>query len=135
MEIGKLRRWRGNDPAFPGAIFFFQGEPKLGAQYFGGDLDFGKFWPEARSVADSERVVFDAFGVGRASLGQLLGPRVWIAAIKAMAAGFRQGKATGDVHQMPGMFLVREGRVAWMHAYAHAGDRPDLAVIPRNDST
>jgi len=128
MEIGKLRRWRGNDPAFPEAIFFFQGEPKLGAEYF------GKFWPEARSVADSERVFFDALGVGRASLGQLLGPRVWIAAIKAMAAGFRQGKATGDVHQMPGMFLVRDGRVAWMHAYAHAGDRPDLSAIPRSGS-
>ena len=92
---------------------------------------FESLWPGSPSVSDVRREFYKAFGVGRGSLWQLLRPKVWAAGFKAFFEGYRQGKSTSDTAQMPGMFLVSGDRVAWSHDYSHAGDRPDLAAIPR----
>jgi len=90
-----------------------------------------QLWPASPSISDEERAFYRAFGVGRGSWWQLLQPKVWLAGIQAFREGYRQTKATADTAQMPGMFLVSGERVAWSHEYSHAGDRPDLAAIPR----
>ena len=90
-----------------------------------------KLWPGAPSVSDEARKFYKAFGVGRGTWWQLIQPKVWAAGVKAFFEGYRQGKTTADTAQMPGMFLVSGDRVAWSHEYSHAGDRPDLAAIPR----
>jgi hypothetical protein len=106
-------------------LFFSMEAAEEGSAYF------ESLWPGVPSVSDEGRVFYRAFGVGKGSLWQLIQPKVWLAGIQAFREGFRQGKTTSDAEQMPGMFLVSGGRVAWSHEYSHAGDRPDLAAIPR----
>jgi hypothetical protein len=31
---------------------------------------------------------------------------------------------------MPGVFLVRAGRIVWAHEFRHAGDLPDFGAVP-----
>jgi hypothetical protein len=126
MEIGKLRRWRAKDQTFPRSLFFSMEPVEQGRAYF------ESLWPGAVCVSDERRFFYRAFGLERARLWQLVQPAVLVAGMRAFFEGFRQGRATADTAQMPGMFLVSGGRVAWSHEYSHAGDRPDLAGIPRN---
>ncbi|MCB9871695.1 MAG: hypothetical protein H6837_17710 [Planctomycetes bacterium] len=87
---------------------------------------FPELWPEARVVCDEAKVLYTAFGVTRGGLGQVLGPRVWLAGARALLAGHGVGRPSGDVWQMSGAFLVRAGRVLRVHRYAHSADHPDF---------
>lgn len=95
----------------------------------GGDAFFADRWPEASAIADPEGRLFDAFGLGRGRLGQLFGPGVWAAGLRAARKGCGIGRPVGDVLRMPGFFLIREDRVVWQHVARHVGDQPDRAVI------
>jgi hypothetical protein len=62
----------------------------------------------------------------------MLAPRVLWALLKATLAGHLPGRIQGDVSQLPGAFLLHQGRVIKSHAYRDAADRPnyvDLATI------
>ena len=90
---------------------------------------FASRWPEARVVADPERVFYDGFGRGRAGLGAFLSPRAICRYIQAMFKGNFVGRPVGSVMVMPGMFLVRDGEVVWEHEFKHVGDHPDLQAL------
>ena len=106
-------------------ILFHQGSEEQGA----GFLD--RFWPEARAVSDSGLEFYGDFGLSRGSAGQVLGPGVWRAAVRATLKGNVAGRPVGDVWIMPGMFLVEGDRILWRYDYEHAGDRPDLREVTR----
>jgi hypothetical protein len=94
-----------------------------------GDRFFAKFWPDAIAIADPERVLYTAFGLGPGTVGQVIGPRALLAAGRALLRGNLVGKPVGDVKVMPGAFLVEDKAIAWSHDYAHSGDRPDFASL------
>lgn len=116
-------RGASEDPTFPSAILFFQGSREEGAAFF------ERFWPEARAVADPEKFFYDAFGIGRGRLGQLLGPRVIAAGLRAALKGNWIGRPVGDPRVMPGLLLVENDRITWRHDFEHAGDHPDLTAL------
>ena len=123
--VQKLRSAsRGKD--FPAPLFFVQGNPDEARSFF------GRFWPEARAVSDPEHFFFDAFGARRGSWWQLLGPRVWVAALRALFKGNSIGRPVGDPRRMPALVLVRDEKVVWQHEFRHAGDLPDSPAIPWN---
>ncbi len=107
-------------------LFFHQGSCEDGASFFG-DL-----WPEARVVADQSGGFFEAFGVKTGNLRELLGPGVWVRAIKAVRKGHRLGKPVGDPWTMPGIFLVENREILWSWRFKHAGDLPDFSRISRD---
>ncbi len=75
-------------------------------------------------LADPDREAYRAFGLGRGTLGQIAGPAVWGAGIKALARG-GIGVPVGDTMQMPGAFIIdREGVVRWVHYPANQAERP-----------
>ena len=74
-----------------------------------GERFFDERWPEARAVSDPEKTLFDAFGLERGSLGQLIGPRTWLAGFKARRHGV--GLPKGDPRVLAGSFLVRGAEV------------------------
>ena len=80
-------------------------------------------------VDDPHGVLYRAFGLGRGSLGQVAGPRVWLRGLRALLSGHGAGKAGGDVLRMPGVFLVHNGKV--MKAFRHrtSADRPDYVGL------
>jgi hypothetical protein len=84
-----------------------------------GDAFLGERWPEARAVSDPDQQLYSALGLGRGRLGQLFGPRVLLAGLKARRFGV--GKPVGDPLVMSGWFLVEGGRVVWEHRHEHAG--------------
>jgi len=116
-------RGASEDPTFPSVLFFFQGSPEEGAAFF------ERFWPEARAVSDPEKLFYDAFGIGRGRLGQLLGPRVIAAGLRAAFKGNWIGRPVGDPRVMPGVLLVENDCVIWHHDFEHAGDHPDFKVL------
>lgn len=112
-----------DEPNQPDAVFIHQ------ASVEDGELFFAERAPGARAVADPEGVLFDAFGLRRGSLLELLGPSVWWRGLRALSRGHFVGKPAGDTLRMPGAFLVRGRRILWSHRARHAGDQPDLAAV------
>ena len=80
-------------------------------------------------LADSNRVLYRALGLEKGSWFQLLGPRViWRAGV-ATARGHRLGRRDGDIRQMPGVFLVQDGRIVEAFRHRNVADRPDYSAI------
>ncbi|MEJ5170083.1 MAG: peroxiredoxin-like family protein [Fimbriimonadales bacterium] len=81
-------------------------------------------------ICDPERHLFQAFGLERGTLGQLLGPKVWARGAKAFAAGYRQGRPLGDPAQLPGSFVLdQNARIVWSHLAKHAADTTEPSVL------
>ena len=80
---------------------------------------FAERWPEARAASDENAELYAAFGLGRASLGQMLGPRVFLAGLKALRHGV--GRPVGNPLLQSGWFLVAGDEVVWAHVHEHVG--------------
>ncbi|MEM1126406.1 MAG: peroxiredoxin-like family protein [Bacteroidota bacterium] len=122
--VGDLRKASTQQAAYPPVLFVYQGTPEQGRAFFEG------LWPEARAIADLPRVLYDAFGLERGSVGQMFGPVVWACGVRAAAKGHFIGAPVGDPWVMPGLFLVEGPTVRWHHDFAHAGDHPAFDTLP-----
>lgn len=109
---------------FPPLLFFFQGTPTEGRAFLRRD------WPTVRAVADAGLRFYEAFGVERMGWLDMLRPGLWAAERRARGKGIEQGDRSGDIWRLPGVFLVRDGRILWAHEFRHAGDLPDFAAVP-----
>lgn len=76
-------------------------------------------------ISDSSKHVYQAFGLGRGSLMQLFGPNLWRRGFQALADGHGVGKLQGDGFQMPGLFVLEDGKITQSYIHKDAGDRPD----------
>ena len=66
--------------------------------------------------SDPERRLYSAFGLERTSLGRLLGPASWLGMVRAglKSRSLPEAKLkgiVGDVLQMPGVFLLKDGQI------------------------
>jgi len=86
---------------------------------------------DAIFVEDPDRSLYNAFELRRGSLRQLLGPRVVLRGIAATLRGHIVGKPAGDTLQMPGAFVVEDGRIVRAHRHADASDRPDYCELAK----
>lgn len=85
------------------------------------------------AVADPERRLYLGLGLKRGTFLQLFGPRVWWRGAKAFFSGHGAGKLQGDATQMPGTFLIHQGRVVRRYEHQDTSDKPDyvgLATLP-----
>lgn len=80
-------------------------------------------------VSDPDKRLYRALELRRGSFAQLFGPSVCIAGFKATLRGHLVGKLVGDGFQMPGVFLIRDGRVVSAHRHRTAAERPDYAGL------
>ncbi len=82
------------------------------------------------NISDPECKLYATFGLGKGSVSQLFGLKNFIrgfeTTIKGIPIGIRQ---IGDGFQMPGVFLIRNGRVMDSYIHASASDRPDYEKI------
>lgn len=76
-------------------------------------------------ISDPRKRVYQAFGLGRGNLLQLFGPNLWMRGFQAMADGHGVGKLQGDGFQMPGLFVLEDGKITQRYIHRDAGDRPD----------
>jgi len=80
-------------------------------------------------VSDPTKALYRALDLPRGSLGQLFGPPVWGRGLAAVLAGHGIGPLVGDGFQMPGAFLIRDGRIVAAYRHRHAADRPDCGAL------
>ena len=79
--------------------------------------------------ADPDRVLYRALGLAKGSFLQLLGPRVIWRAGAATLRGHTLGRKDGDAWQMPGVFLVSDGRIVEAFRHRDVADKPDYRAI------
>ena len=122
--VDNLRRLSTSTIGFPDVLLVFPATEAEGRRFF------TEAWPEARAVSDSNYQFFRAFDVSKASLRELLGPGVWIRALTAAGRGYLPGWPTGNPSLLPGILLLKEGRVIWKWKFRNIGDAPDFSRLP-----
>jgi hypothetical protein len=95
----------------------------------GGNTVLQSAWLGASGIADPERHLYDAFGVERGGMAQMLGPAVVACGIRATLKGNLIGRKDGDPWTLPTFVLVDGDRVLWRHDGRHAGDHPNWSEI------
>jgi hypothetical protein len=85
------------------------------------------------AFSDPGRELYTAFELTRGSLWQLFGPAVWLAGIRAWRHGV--GMLAGDGFQMPGAFVLRDGKIIKAFKHQSAGARPDYCELARTGAT
>lgn len=85
----------------------------------------------ASGIADPDQVLHRAFEVPRGGWREMFGIRSWIAGARATLRGKLIGAKVGDGWTLPVWTVIDGDQVAWRWVGTHAGDRPDLADVPR----
>lgn len=80
--------------------------------------------------SDPERKLYNAFGLERTTLGKMLGPTTWLGMIRAglrsrSLPGNKLKGIVGDVLQMPGVFLINDGRIVGDFKPQRVDKRPE----------
>ena len=117
-------------PSFPEPVYVFMAPADLGQAFLDAHVV-----PAARGttrgIADPDQVLHRAFEVPRGGWREMFGPQSWIAGARAMLRGKFIGAKVGDGWTMPVWTVIDGEQVTWRWVGTHAGDRPDLADIPR----
>ena len=91
--------------------------------------------PEAQGtalgIADPGQVLHRAFAVPRGGWREMFGLRSWVAGARATLRGKFIGAKVGDGWTLPVWTVIDGDSVLWRWVGTHAGDRPDLADVPR----
>lgn len=86
-------------------------------------------------VSDRNRALYRAFGLGRGTLWQLIGPQLWLRGIELILKhGQSLSPQGGDLFQMPGVFLLFHGHVIRSFVHQTAADRPDFLLLAQGGS-
>src|SRR3954469_17789712 len=65
--VSDLRKLAAGQPGYPPVLFFFLGTVEEGQP------SFGRYWPEARAIADKPKQFYSAMGLCRATMTQMMG--------------------------------------------------------------
>lgn len=85
---------------------------------------------DVHRFSDVDCQLYRAFGLRRGRVGQLAGWRVLLRGLfVAFFQGHGIGGLQGDGWQMPGVFLLRDGRIVGTFQHASAADRPDYRQL------
>lgn len=80
--------------------------------------------------SDPECELYEAFGLSRGNLSQLLGPTVWWRGVQAgLLRGHGLGSVQGDGFRMPGAFLMRDGEIVAACRSQTAADPIDFLAL------
>jgi hypothetical protein len=84
---------------------------------------------DVHRFSDPHCVLYRAFDLKRGCLRQLLGPRVWWRGAAAYFRGNPFGRLQGDGFQMPGAFVLYQGRIVREFRHETAADLPDYVQL------
>lgn len=85
-----------------------------------------RYAPELPVLADGERRSYEAAGAKRATVGELLGPRMLLkGAQTTLRDRVHQGRTIGDPAQLGGVLIVApDGTIPYAHLSDDASDNP-----------
>lgn len=85
-------------------------------------------------VCDSNKLLYQAFGLKQGNVFQLFGLKVWWRSLVAgLFRGHGAARPAADATQMPGVFLVEQGLVARRFRHKSAADRPSYVELARTN--
>ena len=77
-------------------------------------------------ISDPNRTIYNKFGLTKGSFSQLLGLNTWVRGYKVVKSGIPYSRKTvGDSFQMPGIFMLFDGKIVDSYIHKRAADRPD----------
>lgn len=77
-------------------------------------------------ISDPKQSYYRAFELSRGSFFQLFGPKTWIEGIRATLRGNIVSGLKGDGFQMPGAFIIQNGRMIQSYRHRSAAQRVDF---------
>jgi peroxiredoxin len=80
-------------------------------------------------ISDPAGGLYEAFGLARGSIWQVMGPNTWWPGLKAMLSGRGPGKPIGDVFRMPGAFVLDDGRLVHAVRPNSTSEQPDFTAL------
>ncbi len=87
-------------------------------------------------ISDPQARLYRSLGLSRGSFSQLLGPRSWTRGFRAaILRRHGVGRLAGDGFQMPGAFVVRDGRVERAFIHQNSSDRPNYARLATGEGS
>ncbi|MFU8827886.1 MAG: SelL-related redox protein [Phycisphaerales bacterium] len=85
---------------------------------------------DVHRIADPTQTLYQAFELRRGSIRELFGLKVWWRGFIATAFGLHMvGRMVGDGFQMPGVFLIRDGKIERAYRHQTAADRPNYCQL------
>jgi hypothetical protein len=78
---------------------------------------------DVEQIADPHCELYRSFGLTKATLWQILRPRIFLHGLTALAKGYRSGALAGDGLQMPGVFLIKDAQIVRSHRALHVADQ------------
>ncbi|MBK9506320.1 MAG: SelL-related redox protein [Chitinophagales bacterium] len=85
---------------------------------------------DVAQVSDPEEIFYKSFRLKRGSFLQLFGLKVWVRWVElAFRKKLFNTKPAGDVAQMPGIFLLQEGKVVKEFVHKSVADSPDYTFF------
>ena len=81
-------------------------------------------------ISDSDCNLYIQFGLRKGSISQLYGLRTWIRGFEANKKGLQYGlNKHGDTSQMPGIFVLCDGKVKNSFIHNNISDLPDYMKL------
>ena len=81
-------------------------------------------------IADPEKALYKAFRLKQASVTAFLSPGMAVKGVSAMLRGYGIGLPTGDVRQLPGVFIINtDGVIRYRYFAEGPADHPDPDVL------
>jgi hypothetical protein len=85
---------------------------------------------DTQVISDPSRRLYKAFALGRGTFRQIFGLRIWSRLFQtALMRGYGAGLPRGDTRQMPGVFLLGDGRIIEEFRHQTIADRPDYVAL------
>lgn len=85
---------------------------------------------DIEQFSDPDRRMYEAFQLHKASFLKLFGLKTFVRGFQAaITGGHGFGGVTSDVYQMPGAFLVHQGRIIREFRHEAPSDRPDYCEL------
>jgi peroxiredoxin len=106
-------------------IFVHMSEESHGDQYF---KDYGLESEE--HVSDPDMTLYEYFGLQKGTFRELYGLKVWSRAV-SLKFGIETKKPLGNMKQMPGVFLLKNGGILNSFIHKSAADKPDYLEISK----
>jgi len=77
-------------------------------------------------ISDPRCELYSQFGLAKGTISQLMGLKTWVRGFQAKKKGIKfSSKAVGDSLQMPGIFMIFNGKIIDYYIHRKASDRPD----------
>ncbi len=85
-------------------------------------------------ISDPDMTLYEYFGLQKGGFRELYGLKIWTRVIGIKHSSDLK-TPLGNMKQMPGVFMIQNGRVVSSFIHKSAADRPDyLAIVDRTDA-